>query len=351
MSDMIAFCIDADKEMVTLWIIMLTIAVIMLFIVPFSIYQAKHTDLSLLFKRFYYTNSMLFFIGCIGYVLHHGLPFRCITFFELNLTGWMGYGGYTTGLCTMYFLLLFRIHLIFKDTLIFYGMTLLVFIDWTIFMIGALFYSLSNDTTNAAAKRMGTVGNVFNIIIILLIATIFINKTHKLYQQLLLSINSTPKSTKISEEIKLKKVTTHAMIKYCICSSIALITTLLAGFMVIYRADIVEEDTLYLWYWHSTIGCVDALVNFICLALQFSFTENIYEILCGHCCEKLLDKKDKKVDSKIVTNSETTDNTTNTTDAVTSVEFEIELPKMTKDITKYDPNPSKTRLLNHIVMR
>eukprot|EP01084_Bolivina_argentea_P315942 547533_1 len=315
----ILFCLDfADSELLSAFILIVICGATLTFLAPYFIYKSLTEDLRDSWRKLYIANCIFFVMCGAGYTVHMGLAFReilCITSEELLATGWFGYGGYTTGTQTLYLLFLFRINLMFQNSAyslnkyILYGTTSLIVVNWILYMVGGVFYTISSDPHHKGAKRVGATCSIISVVIILIIGAIFITKTHQLYKNMLLTHDdaygdeSGRIPTNESGGTNLKGMLLAPAIKFCVCTSIALVTTLVALFWSLYRTDIVEDDTTQHWYWHVVITQMDALVNIASLALQFAWAQSIYLSLCG-CCQKHWIPESKTLDERVTSTTQ-----------------------------------------------
>eukprot|EP01084_Bolivina_argentea_P282100 482804_1 len=295
----VLFCLSSNGILLESLIVMIICAFILIILVPIAIYQIYSTNSPCSFRTLYIANCLLFLSGSIGYAAQHYMSQRdiCITYMEWIISGWFAYWGYYTGLNALYWILLFRIKLMFPDlsTTIYYLILLLIFINCLLVIVTGVIYTLSRDSLDENANKILLLSMTISVFIISFIAILFIKKTYILYRNIIIHTNAkTPQIEDNQSNYKLKQVLLGAAIKYSICSSIALSTTLVAILWTVYRSYIVETDTLSNWCIHSMIGNLDMLMNFLCLAIQHQSNQPIYDKLCGYCHSKLLFMKSKK---------------------------------------------------------
>eukprot|EP01083_Nonionella_stella_P148504 470183_1 len=190
---------------------------------------------------------------------------------------------YLQGVSLLYLLYYFRLKKMFKSTefsLAFWPGIICLFGYFLqcILIVGVSYYALVNEVINSlnAYIYFGIINFAFNAFLLF----IFIRKVYKIAQITVLSIESNRYS---SSKIQMQRLLTPT-IRIIICAFIAMMSSSLLGVKSFIRTK--HVDTHLLWISHISLALFDMSINIVCLYLQYSFGDRIYEGCCRriHIC-------------------------------------------------------------------
>eukprot|EP01083_Nonionella_stella_P075484 205247_1 len=310
-------CLPYTAGTVTMCVVAISSVAFTIVLTSYSSFKMFYDKtLSIQFKSFYYLSNISWIVAASGHAMNACFPLLLTNCWDaIGPLAFIGFWGYAIAFTLLYLLFVYKLHIIFKPSTL-----LLIHL-----LVGALVMATSQAFTGYyygivqfdKAYIAGTIWLFAHIFYWTTILFVFIYKIYRLYfsifkhptnsppalrdatistettnatsnattlNELTLNMTWTNTSDRRANNTHIQKPNIDALfrpaVRCLMCVFIALLSTLGADFMTIYRGWITEIDTPELIQIHVGLNSLDAFINVLCLNLQFLYFDRLYQCIC-----------------------------------------------------------------------